>query len=42
MNSLNLQIKKYKNGVYFGELDNEGKKNGKGIIFYFSGKIYEG
>ena len=38
----NFQIKKYQNGVYFGELSPEGKKNGKGAIFYYSGKIYEG
>lgn len=38
----NFHIKKYQNGVYFGELSPEGKKHGKGVIFYFSGKIYEG
>ena len=37
-----MNIKKYKNGAYFGELDQEGRKECKGIIFYFSGKIYEG
>ncbi len=40
VNLLDFQIKKYKNGVYFGEIDEEGRKNGKGIIFYYSGKIY--
>lgn len=38
----NMSIKKYKNGAYFGQLDGEGRKQGRGIIFYFSGKIYEG
>jgi hypothetical protein len=37
----NFIIKKYRNGVYFGQLENE-RKNGKGVIFYYNGKIYEG
>lgn len=37
----NFVIKKYKNGVYFGELfDN--KKHGYGVVFYFDGKLFEG
>lgn len=34
-------MKKYKNGVYFGQLSEE-IKEGVGIIFYFNGKLYEG
>ena len=37
----NFQIKKYKNGVYFGEIENDAKQ-GKGVIFYFNGRSYEG
>lgn len=36
----NFQIKKYRNGVYFGELSEEGLKHGKGVIFYFNGRSY--
>ena len=37
-----FQMKKYKNGVYFGQISGEGEKNGKGVIFYFNGRTYEG
>jgi hypothetical protein len=39
--SQTLTLKKYKNCVYFGHLSN-GRKSGDGIIYYFSGKIFEG
>lgn len=35
-------MKKYKNGVYFGQLSEQETKSGVGIIFYFNGKLYEG
>lgn len=36
-------IKKYINsGIYYGELNSEKKREGRGIMIYFSGKIYEG
>jgi hypothetical protein len=37
-----FQIKKYRNGVYFGQLTEESKKEGKGAIFYYNGRLYEG
>lgn len=37
-----FNIKKYRNGVYFGELSEEGEKHGRGVIFYFNGRSYEG
>ena len=42
-----FKIKKYKNGVYFGQLteeDSEGiqSKCGKGCVFYNNGRLYEG
>ena len=36
----NFQIKKYRNGVYFGQLNQQGQKNGKGIVFYYNGRVY--
>lgn len=38
----NFEIKKYKNGVYFGEISEDGQKHGKGVVFYFNGRSYEG
>lgn len=41
----NFEMKKYKNGVYFGELINNDEvevKDGHGVIFYFNGKLYQG
>jgi hypothetical protein len=29
-------------GVYYGEVDQNSLKEGKGAIFYHNGKIYEG
>lgn len=34
-------MKKYKNCVYFGSMNN-GKKDGAGVVYYYSGKIFEG
>jgi hypothetical protein len=34
-------LKKYKNCVYFGPMNN-GKKDGAGVVYYYSGKIFEG
>eukprot|EP00347_Sterkiella_histriomuscorum_P003834 403362762 len=39
----NFGIKKYKNSVYRGQLNSEGKRHGKGIMSYFdSMRLYEG
>lgn len=38
----NFNIKKYRNGVYFGELNENGMKHGKGVVFYYNGRSYEG
>lgn len=38
----NFVIKKYRNGVYFGEVDDSERKNGYGVIFYYNGRMYEG
>lgn len=40
-NSLNTKIKRFKDSIYFGEMVN-GRRHGKGIMFYKSGRIYEG
>lgn len=42
-----FKIKKYKNGVYFGDLipdeNGEGEiKSGLGCVFYYNGRVYEG
>jgi hypothetical protein len=41
INAEKFIIKKYRNGVYFGELNSD-KKHGTGVIFYYNGKIFEG
>jgi hypothetical protein len=41
----NFVIKKYKNGVYFGEIktiEERPIKDGYGSIFYYNGRLYEG
>jgi len=37
----NFGIKQYKDALYRGEI-NERKRNGKGIIVYKTGRVYEG
>jgi len=39
--SANFGIKQYKDSVYRGELDKR-KRDGKGVIVYMTGRIYEG
>ncbi len=39
--SPNLKLKKYKNCVFYGIIQN-GLKNGKGIMIYFNTRLYEG
>jgi len=39
--SKNLRLKKYKEAVYYGEQQN-GKREGIGIMIYNSGQAYEG
>ena len=34
-----ITLKKYKNCVYFGPMNN-GKKDGAGVVYYYSGKIF--
>ncbi len=34
-------VKQYKDSIYRGELENR-KRNGKGIIVYMTGRVYEG
>ena len=36
-----ITLKKFKNCVYFGTM-NAGRKDGLGILHYYSGKIFEG
>ena len=38
---LPVAIKKYKNCIYYGSI-NQNKKDGYGILVYFTGKIFEG
>lgn len=40
IDTTNFHIKKYRNGVYFGELSESGNKNGHGVVFYFNGRSY--
>jgi hypothetical protein len=43
LESENLKIKEIsKNKIFVGELNDKNKRNGLGIIFNTSGKIYEG
>ena len=42
MDKSGFKIKKYKNGVYFGQLSEDQKKDGVGIVFYYDGRLYEG
>lgn len=42
MDTSTFNIKKYRNGVYFGQLSDQGLKHGKGVVFYFNGRSYEG
>ena len=37
-----FSMKKYIEGVYYGEFDSDKKKEGRGVIFYKNGKLYEG
>ncbi|KRX07607.1 hypothetical protein PPERSA_11156 [Pseudocohnilembus persalinus] len=42
LNMDNLRLKKYKQSVYFGGMDADKKRKGKGIMLYYTGRIYEG
>jgi hypothetical protein len=35
-------LKKYKDAIYIGQVNSEHKREGKGIMFYFNGRRYEG
>jgi hypothetical protein len=37
-----LKTIKLSDAVYYGEIDENGLKHGRGAIFYDSGKLYEG
>ncbi len=37
-----VTVKKYKEAVYFGEVNMECKKEGKGVMLYTNGRVYEG
>ena len=37
-----MTVKKYKEAVYFGEIGSESKKEGKGVMLYTNGRVYEG
>ena len=39
---LKIGIKRYKDAVYVGQIDQNGKRSGKGIMLYISGRKYEG
>ena len=39
--SENIQIRRYKQQIYFGEITNN-KRCGKGIMIYNNGRVYEG
>lgn len=41
-NSLNFLIKQYKDSLYRGEVNKARKREGKGVIVYEIGRIYEG
>ena len=38
----NFAVKCYKDSVYRGQLDEENKRSGAGVITYGSGRVYEG
>ena len=38
-NQMNLKLKKYKESIYYGEIQN-GKRNGTGIMLYNNGRLY--
>jgi hypothetical protein len=37
-----LHVKKYRDALYIGELNEKGKREGKGIMLYADGRKYEG
>jgi hypothetical protein len=37
-----ISLKKYKDALYIGQLNSTNKRDGKGIMFYFNGRRYEG
>jgi hypothetical protein len=37
-----IQIKKYKDALYFGQLNADGKRQGKGVMIYANDRKYEG
>jgi hypothetical protein len=38
----NFAVKKYSDSIYMGEVSKEGFREGKGIIAYKTGRVYEG
>jgi hypothetical protein len=41
-NSPKTIIKRFKESVYFGEVAEDGKRNGCGVMIYASNRLYEG
>jgi hypothetical protein len=41
-NSDNFGIKRFKDAIFRGEIDENNKRNGKGVIVYKNGRVYEG
>ena len=37
-----IHVRKYKDAVYFGLVNSEKKRNGKGVMIYSNGRKYEG
>ena len=42
LNQKKITLKKYKDALYVGQLNSTNKREGKGIMFYFNGRRYEG
>lgn len=40
--SANFNVKQYKDSIYRGEINEKRKREGKGVIVYETGRIYEG
>ena len=37
-----IQVKRYRDAVYIGEVNENGKRHGRGIMLYANGRKYEG
>lgn len=42
LESTSFAIKQYKDSIYRGEINKKRKRNGKGVVVYDAGRIYEG